>query len=64
MAKAPVDIAVWDLAARAAGIPLWQRLGGDGPEATPLYRPVQGATPEAAAANAVSVSIRTIDGCR
>ena len=52
-AKAPVDVAVWDLAARAAGIPLWQRLGGDGPEATPLYRPVQGATPEAAGANAV-----------
>ena len=41
------------LAARSAGLPLWQRLGGDGPEPTPLYRPVQGATPEAAAANAV-----------
>ncbi len=45
--KAPIDIAVWDLAARLAGQPLWQMLGGDGPEATPLYRPVQGATPEA-----------------
>ena len=32
-AKAPIDVAVWDLAARAAGVPLWQRLGGDGPEA-------------------------------
>ena len=51
-AKAPIDIAVWDLAARADGVPLWQRLGGDGPEPTPLYRPVQGATPEAAAATA------------
>jgi cis-L-3-hydroxyproline dehydratase len=44
-AKAPVDIAVWDLAARAAGVPVWKLLGGDGPELTPLYRPVQGATP-------------------
>ncbi len=45
--KAPIDIAVWDLAARIAGVPLWKRLGGDGPEPTPLYRPVQGATVEA-----------------
>jgi cis-L-3-hydroxyproline dehydratase len=52
-AKAPLDVAVWDLAARAAGVPLWKRLGGDGPEPTPLYRPVQGATPEATAANAL-----------
>jgi L-alanine-DL-glutamate epimerase-like enolase superfamily enzyme len=52
--KAPLDIAVWDLAARAAGMPLWQRLGGDGPEPTQLYRPVQGATPEAAAASALT----------
>ena len=44
-AKAPIDIAVWDLAARAAGVPLWKMLGGEGPEPTPLYRPVQGATP-------------------
>ena len=44
-AKSPIDIAVWDLAARAAELPLWARLGGDGPEDTPLYRPVQGAAP-------------------
>ena len=48
--KAPIDIAVWDLAARIAGVPLWKRLGGDGPEPTPLYRPVQGATVEAVVA--------------
>mgnify|MGYP003857907475 CR=1 FL=1 len=48
--KSPIDIAVWDLAARAAGVPLWKLLGGDGPEVTPLYRPVQGATPEDAVA--------------
>ena len=40
-AKSAVDIAVWDLAARVAGVPLWKLLGGDGPETTPLYRPVQ-----------------------
>lgn len=45
--KSPIDIAVWDLAARLDGVPLWSRLGGDGPEPTPLYRPVQGATPDA-----------------
>ncbi len=50
--KAPIDIAVWDLAARAAGMPLWQRLGGDGAGPTPLYRPVQGHTPDEAVAAA------------
>jgi cis-L-3-hydroxyproline dehydratase len=50
--KAPIDIAVWDLAARVTGVPLWQRLGGDGPEATALYRPVQGATPDVAVESA------------
>ncbi len=52
-AKAGIDMACWDLAARLAGVPLWQLLGGDGPEPTPLYRPVQGATPEEAASKAV-----------
>lgn len=51
-AKSPIDIAVWDLAARSAGVPLWKLLGGDGPEPTPLYRPVQGATPADAVAKA------------
>jgi L-alanine-DL-glutamate epimerase-like enolase superfamily enzyme len=51
-AKAGIDMACWDLAARLAGVPLWQFLGGDGPEPTPLYRPVQGATPEEAEAKA------------
>ena len=51
-AKSPIDIAVWDLAARAAGLPLWKLLGGDGAESTPLYRPVQGATPADAVAKA------------
>jgi cis-L-3-hydroxyproline dehydratase len=50
--KSPIDIAVWDVAARSAGVPLWARLGGDGPEDTPLYRPVQGATPDDCVAKA------------
>lgn len=50
--KAPLDIAVWDLAARAAGVPVWQLLGGDGPEPTQLYRPVQGHTPDDAIVSA------------
>jgi L-alanine-DL-glutamate epimerase-like enolase superfamily enzyme len=52
-AKAGIDMACWDLAARLANVPLWQLLGGDGPEPTPLYRPVQGATPEEAEAKAL-----------
>ncbi|MEQ1873020.1 MAG: mandelate racemase/muconate lactonizing enzyme family protein [Ilumatobacteraceae bacterium] len=50
--KSPIDIAVWDLAAREAGVPLWKLLGGDDAEATPIYRPVQGATPADAVAKA------------
>ncbi len=50
--KAGIDLACWDLAARLAGIPLWQLLGGDGPEPTPLYRPVQGPTAAASVAKA------------
>lgn len=52
-AKAGIDMACWDLAARLAGVPLWQLLGGDAAEPTPLYRPVQGATPDEAAAKAL-----------
>ncbi len=50
--KSAIDIAVWDAAARSAGVPVWKLLGGDGPGETPLYRPVQGATPEEAAVKA------------
>jgi cis-L-3-hydroxyproline dehydratase len=52
--KSPIDVAVWDLASRLEGVPLWSRLGGDGPEATPLYRPVQGTTPQDVRATAVT----------
>jgi cis-L-3-hydroxyproline dehydratase len=52
-AKSPLDIAVWDLCGRLTAQPLWRLLGGDGPEPTPLYRPVQGATPDAVRAKTV-----------
>lgn len=44
--KAPIDIAAWDLAARLMGVPVWKLLGGSAAEDTPLYRPVQGPTPD------------------
>ena len=36
-AIAGIDIALWDLAARRAGQPLWRYLGGDGDGAMPVY---------------------------
>ncbi|MCG8546592.1 MAG: mandelate racemase/muconate lactonizing enzyme family protein [Alphaproteobacteria bacterium] len=36
-AIAGVDIALWDIAARRAGQPLWRYLGGDGDGAMPVY---------------------------
>ena len=37
MAQAAVDIALWDIAAKAAGLPLWQLLGGARPDDVPIY---------------------------
>lgn len=37
MALAAVDIALWDLMARAAAVPLWKLLGGDKPDRIPTY---------------------------
>jgi L-alanine-DL-glutamate epimerase-like enolase superfamily enzyme len=37
MALAAVDIALWDLKARAAGMPLWKLLGGHKPGRIPAY---------------------------
>ncbi len=37
MALAAVDIALWDLKAQAAGLPLWRLLGGHKPGAVPSY---------------------------
>lgn len=37
MAQSAVDIALWDILAKAAGKPLWQLLGGGGSEDIPIY---------------------------
>ncbi len=37
LALAAVDIALWDLKAKAAGLPLWQLMGGNGPKRIEAY---------------------------
>ena len=37
LALAAVDIALWDLKAKAAGLPLWQLMGGNGPKNIEAY---------------------------
>lgn len=37
MALAAVDIALWDIMAQAAGVPLWKLLGGDKPHSIKTY---------------------------
>ena len=49
-AIAGIDIALWDLAARRAGQPLWRLLGGEGSRRVPAY--ASGIGPDGAAAQA------------
>lgn len=50
--KAPIDMACWDLAGQAAGLPLAEHSGGRFGEAVRLYRSVSQDTPQAMAARA------------
>ena len=45
-AKAPLDIACWDIAARAAGVPVATLLGGAWPSPVPVASSVSTGTPE------------------
>ncbi|MFO1035960.1 MAG: cis-3-hydroxy-L-proline dehydratase [Geminicoccaceae bacterium] len=50
-AKAALDIACWDLAGKALGVPVVTLLGGRQGEAVDLYRAISQAAPDAMAAN-------------
>jgi cis-L-3-hydroxyproline dehydratase len=53
-AKSALDMACWDVAAQAAGLPLVDLLGGRHGETVPLYRSVAQASPEDMAAKAAA----------
>ena len=62
-ARAALDIALHDLAARAAGLPVWALLGGRAREATTISRVVSMKSPEAMAGDArrhVAAGFRTV----
>lgn len=44
--KSPIDIACWDIAGQAAGLPLWQMLGGHEPAPVDVNSSISAGTPE------------------
>lgn len=53
--KSPIDVACWDIAAKATGVPLCDLLGGAHQNPIPSYYGIMPAEPAAAAANAVEL---------
>lgn len=51
-AKSMIDLALWDLTAQAAGLPLYRLLGGRAAESAPLYESLTCLAPETMAAQA------------
>ena len=45
-AKSAIDIALWDLTAQAAGLPLWALLGGRASQCLPLYHSITCVAPD------------------
>ncbi len=50
-AKAPLDIACWDLLGKVSGLPVFTLLGGKAQASAPLYRAISQHSPEDMAAN-------------
>ena len=50
-AKAPLDMACWDIAGQAAGLPIADMLGGRHPDPTPIASSISTDTPEGMLAN-------------
>ena len=44
--KSPIDIACWDIAGQAAGMPLWQMMGGSAPEPVAVNSSISTGTPD------------------
>lgn len=55
-AKSPIDIACWDILGQAAGLPLWQLMGGSEAESVHLNSSIGTDTPEAMLASIAEAS--------
>ncbi len=60
-AKAPFDVAAYDLWGQSLGVPVWQLLGGMLRDRVPLIWPIGGDTPEA---NVAEVTAKIAEGYR